>query len=217
MEGYVKAWDGKLYKYNYERNNIYYCPNNIIIDNNKVVEDYKNEQFILLDYFLLDLKNKKISKYDESIPDPFCDSIKNIEDIKVSVSRKTKDKKITIKSSDRNVIIVVDKYGRITKYMNDKLKRFDDYFLLHNKVLNELITPSIETIGNFCFKENTELKELSLPCAKHFGDYFMCSNEKLSRFNVPLDISFGSHFMKKNIYVQELLKAENSKEYVKTS
>jgi hypothetical protein len=45
----------------------------------------------------------------------------------------------------------------------------------------------------------------------------MCSNEKLSRFDVALDISFGERFMKKNIYVQELLKAENSKEYIKTS
>ena len=45
----------------------------------------------------------------------------------------------------------------------------------------------------------------------------MCSNEKLSRFDVPLDISFGSHFMKNNLYVNELLKVNNSKEYVKTS
>lgn len=33
IPGYVKANDGKYYKYNYEINNIYYCPNNIVIDN----------------------------------------------------------------------------------------------------------------------------------------------------------------------------------------
>jgi hypothetical protein len=217
MKDYVKAQDGRLYRYNYERNHIYYCPNNIIIDNNRVVEDYKNEQFILLDYFLLDLKNKIISKYDESIPDSFTDSIKDIEDIKVTVSRKTKEKKIGITTKNSNIIIFVDKFGRITKYMNDNLKYFGDYFLLHNKVLNELVTPNVEYTGNFCFKENTELKELSLPDVKRFGDYFMCSNEKLSRFDVPLDISFGSRFMKNNLYVNELLKVNNSKEYVKTS
>ena len=33
IPGYVKASDGKFYKYNYEINNIYYCENNVIIDN----------------------------------------------------------------------------------------------------------------------------------------------------------------------------------------
>ena len=33
---YVRANDGKYYKYNYEMNNIYYCPDNIIIDNFEV-------------------------------------------------------------------------------------------------------------------------------------------------------------------------------------
>ena len=217
MNNYVKANNGKLYKYNYERNHIYYCPNNIIIDNNRVVEDYKNEQFILLDCFLLDLKNKRISQYDESIPDSFIKTIGNIEDIKVSVSRKTKEKKITMKTDKSTVIITIDKYGKIIKYVNDNLKKIDDYFLLMNKDLSELILPNVEVIGNFCFKENKELEKLCLPSVKRIGDYFMCSNEKLSRFDVALDISFGERFMKKNIYVQELLKAENSKEYVKTS
>ena len=217
IPGYVKASDGKLYKYNYERNNIYYCSNNIIIDNNKVVDDYKNEQFILCDYFLLDLKNKSLIKYDESIPDSFIKTVGNIEDIKVSVSRKTKEKKITMKTNKSNIIITIDKYGKIIKYANDNLKKIDDYFLLMNKDLSELILPSVEVIGNFCFKENKKLEKLCLPSIKRIGDYFMCSNEKLSRFDVALDISLGSHFMEKNIYVQELLKTKSSKEYVKTS
>lgn len=33
IKGYVMANDGKYYKYNYEINNVYYCPDNIIIDN----------------------------------------------------------------------------------------------------------------------------------------------------------------------------------------
>ncbi len=217
IPGYIKANNGKLYKYNYERNHIYYCPNNIIIDNNKVVDDYKNEQFILLDCFLLDLKNKRVSKYDENIPDSFIKTIGDIKEIKVSVSRKTKEKKITIKTNTSNIIVTIDKYGKIIKYAHDNLKKIEDYFLLMNKDLNELILPNVETIGNFCFKENIELDKLCLPSIKRIGDYFMCSNEKLSRFDVPLDISFGEHFMKNNIYVQELLKAESSKEYVKTS
>ena len=217
MPGYVKANDGKLYKYNYERNHIYYCPNNIIIDNNKVIEDYKNEQFILLDCFLLDLKNKKMIKYDEELPDSFIKTIGKIKDIDISVSRKTKEKKITMKTDKSNIIITIDKFGKITKYMNDNLKRIDDYFLLMNRDLKELVLPNVEYIGNFCFKENRELEKLSLPSIKRIGDYFMGANEKLSRFDVDLNISFGERFMKRNVYVQELLKTTDSKQYVKTS
>ena len=62
IPGYVKASDGKYYKYNYEINNIYYCENNLIIDNFEVKE-YPHEQYIIFDYFILDLKNKQIQPY----------------------------------------------------------------------------------------------------------------------------------------------------------
>ena len=45
IPGYTVAEDGKYYKYNYEINNIYYCPDNIIIDNffnnNITINDFK--------------------------------------------------------------------------------------------------------------------------------------------------------------------------------
>lgn len=65
IPGYVKATDGKFYKYNYEINNIYYCTDNIIIDNFEVVDKYtEKEKYIITDYFIIDLVNKKISLYD---------------------------------------------------------------------------------------------------------------------------------------------------------
>ena len=33
IPGYVRANDGKYYKYNFEFNNVYYCPDNVIVDN----------------------------------------------------------------------------------------------------------------------------------------------------------------------------------------
>ena len=64
IPGYVKASDGKYYKYNFEFNNIYYCPDNIIVDNFEVKE-YAHEKYVIMDYFVLDLVNKKISVYDD--------------------------------------------------------------------------------------------------------------------------------------------------------
>ena len=63
IPGYVKANDKKYYKYNYEINNKYYCPNNIIIDNFEV-KRYDKERYIILDYFILDMKERRIYLYD---------------------------------------------------------------------------------------------------------------------------------------------------------
>ena len=68
LKGYVRANDGKYYKYNYEINNIYYCPNNIIIDNFEV-KRLPKEKYLLFDYFILDLQNKRLQLYDDSIKD----------------------------------------------------------------------------------------------------------------------------------------------------
>lgn len=75
IKNYVRGKDGKFYKYNYEINNIYYCADNIIIDNFEV-KKLPKERYIVMDYFILDMKDKKITLYDESINDSFVSSIK---------------------------------------------------------------------------------------------------------------------------------------------
>ena len=91
LAGYVKANDGKYYKYNYEINNIYYCPNNIIIDNYNVIRTYEEkEKYLVLDYFILDLVTKKIFEYDDLF-DPFTDSIQNIKKIDIIKDKNTQN------------------------------------------------------------------------------------------------------------------------------
>ena len=74
IPNYVLASDGRLYKYNYELNNIYYCPDNIIIDNFEV-KKYPKEKYLITDYFIIDLVNKTISLYDENTRDTFPSTI----------------------------------------------------------------------------------------------------------------------------------------------
>lgn len=77
---YVLANDGKFYKFNYELNNIYYCPNNIIIDRFEVIKKYQEkEKYLILDYFIIDLVNKKIELYDNRLEDTFAKHIDNIK------------------------------------------------------------------------------------------------------------------------------------------
>ena len=112
---YVKARDGKFYKYNYEINNIYYCENNVIIDNFEVKE-YPHEQYIIFDYFILDLKNKLIQKYwnDMELEDSFPNTIGTIKDIKIENDKDNKNILIKTDDSDEvDVIITLDKQNRI--------------------------------------------------------------------------------------------------------
>ena len=114
LKNYVKANDGKYYKYNYEKNNIYYCPNNIIIDNFEV-KQLEKEKYVLLDYFILDLVNKKIYLYDKDIEDSFVDGLNNIQKTNINKLLNSEEKEIELTFKEGNkAIIKIDKAGRIT-------------------------------------------------------------------------------------------------------
>ena len=77
IPGYVRANDGKYYSYNMEIDNVYYCPNNIVIKNFEVFR-YSKDNCLLFDNFLLNLKTKEITTIDGNY-DGFlelCSSIK---------------------------------------------------------------------------------------------------------------------------------------------
>lgn len=125
LPNYFKACDGRYYKYNYEINNIYYCANNIIIDGYKI-HNFDHERYIVLDYFILDLQNKKIMLYDNTITDSFIDGFGNIE--KIDVLNTLVGKKITIKTNESDIIILLDKDNKIVEYENRNIKKLDQVF-----------------------------------------------------------------------------------------
>ena len=61
IRNYVSVND-KYYHYNIEKNNIYYCSNNVIIDNGKVIK-YDSSRYLVFETFILDTKEKKIFSY----------------------------------------------------------------------------------------------------------------------------------------------------------
>ena len=89
LPDYICADDGKFYKFNIELNDIYYCDDNIIIDNLQV-KKYPKEKYLVFDYFILDLENKKINLYDHYIFDCFPETLENIEKISIQKSKEKK-------------------------------------------------------------------------------------------------------------------------------
>ncbi len=173
IPNYVRA-NGKYYKYNYEINNIYYCQNNIIIDNFEV-KQYEKEKYIILDYFILDLVNKKIMLYDKTKKDSFVETITNID--KIEIKNIENGKAIKIKTKDNNDIeIELDKLNRITKYTNNKITKLNDLFLYMNDTLIELNIPNVEFIGECCCTAS-DLKVINAPNVKKIcGESFMSSS-----------------------------------------
>ena len=204
IPGYVRASDGKYYKYNYELNNIYYCPDNIIIDNFEV-KKYPKERYIILDYFILDLKEKTLAEYDKSIKDDFPNDFKNIIKISVTKLKDNENKQIEmLPKTGEMVIVEIDKNNQIIGYENNNIKVISDCFLYYNRSVKHLKLENVEHIGeNFLF-QNEDLETLNLPKAKKIGNYFLYWNNVLQKLSASNLLEVGSHFLYKNSELQSI-------------
>jgi len=213
IPGYVLANDGKYYKYNYEIDNIYYCPNNIIIDNFEP-KRYPQEKYIVMDYFILDLKTGKIQLYDNKIKDSFIDGLQDFE--KIEVHKENQVKKIIFKSEGIKVaVIVLDSGNNIIGYENLKLTQTEEKFLCKNRYLSKLNLPKLKTICDYFLPDNIALQELKLPEVVHIGDSFLSINSKLKNIELPNLVSVGCSFLRSNeeLEILELPKLEQADNY----
>ena len=214
IDSYIEGNDGKYYKYNYEIDNVYYCPNNIIIDNLNV-KKYDKDRFLIFDNYILDTKEKTIDLYDYNVKDGFIDTLGEIN--KVEVKKAKGIKQIIV---NNNIIVNLDNENNIISYKNDSIKELPDYFMTYNRKLELLKTPNVGKIGDFnlCFNqkmtlfEMEELKEignrclmfndtlnvLNAPNLEKVGDYFLSSNKKLKVLNTPNLKEIGSMFIIEN-------------------
>lgn len=184
---YVYANDGKWYKYNLEINNIYYCPDNIIIDNYKV-KKYENEKYLIIDYYILDLVNKKMDIYDNNIGDELNRLTQDIK--RIDIKKIGDNKQILLNLLDGYIEIIIDNFNQIVSYKDNVSKyvtasflkhayrikhlelleteRIYEYFMENQKSLKELILPKVKDIGDFCFIYSN-LDKVYAPYLKHIG------------------------------------------------
>ncbi len=167
LKGYTKDETGKYYKYNYEIDNVYYCPNNIIIKNNKARE--LPNWVILADYFIIDLKHKKILSY---VDDPIFNNFTDIEDIKVTKEKDDKQILITHKNQEET---------KITLNKNNQITSFESNY--------------IKNTGSSFLKENRYIQKIILPKCKYIGPEFMYYNETCEVFEVPICEEIGHHVL----------------------
>ena len=183
IPGYVVASDGKYYKYNYEIDNIYYCPNNIIIDNFEV-NRFEKEKYVILDYFVLDLVNKKIKLYDSSLEESFCSTVTQIKNIEIKKINDEKEIRI-IREVGKDVFIKIDKNNKMITLNNPNVKKINTWFLSHNTSLKELSMKNVKSIETGFLYDNQELTKLDLPNLVTIGTDFLAFNQELTVVDLP--------------------------------
>ena len=196
LPGYVIANDGKYYKYNMELNGIYYCPGNIIIDNGKIIK-LESEKQELLDYFIVDKQNKKITLYDPVLRDSFTSAFSDVTSIEVKKDKNAKKRVFTIRTKEGKepIRIVADSNNSIIEYENANLTNIGNLFLTFNKKMKSISIPNATTIGEGFLYSNEELKSIEFPNVTTIGNSFLSSNEKLEEINMPNLTKAGEYFL----------------------
>ena len=204
ISDYVRANDGRYYKYNYEIDNIYYCPDNIIIDNFEV-KKYDKSRYLIIDYFIIDMSkdSKSISLYDNELSDSFCSLVKEIK--KIDIKNNGSEKKIIILGSNNECLeIIIDEDGKIISLKISNIYNIDDYFLFWNNYLQELYAPDLIKTGDSFLFWNETLRKLELPELIEVGHYFLDDNRLLQKLELPNLVKTGNDFLRSNKSLLEL-------------
>ena len=200
---YVKANDGKYYRYNYEVDNTYFGPDNIVISNFELQTRFiEKENYLVFDYFILDLVNKKILKIAKYY-DSFCDLLIDIEKIDIRKSGDIKEVIITSNKGE-DQIIRLDKYNRIISYENDYVKRIGDHFLHMNNSMLEIKMPNAIEIGGYFLYQNECLEQIVASNVKKIGFGFLYSNKCLTEANFSNVIEINGCFLNFNNALRKL-------------
>ena len=224
LSGFIKANDERYYRYNFEKYNINYCDNNIIIDNSEVIELDKS-RYLVFENYIIDFKEKTIKLYDKEFikEDSFLEGIQDIESIKVEIDKETKEKNIIIND---DIIITLTKTNQIKSYKNSHITEVGDNFLRNSTEIESIDLENIEVLGeDFLHKaakltsinipkcrkidngflySNKELKSIDLPKVEMILDNFMFSNNILNNINMPNLKTIGDRFLYHNKNLREI-------------
>lgn len=183
IPNYVIAPDGKFYKYNYEINNIYYCENNIIIDNFEV-KQYDKGRYEVFDYFILDKTTKIIST--NAPDDSFINEFENANKIDIEKDKQTGNRIFKVLNKDGTAFnFAVNKSGQIVSYENFNTEIIPPKFLYNNIYLENIEIPNVKKISKSFLRDNQCLEELVVLNLEHIESDCLMRAKKLKTFIAP--------------------------------
>lgn len=205
LDGYIYTNDGKYYKYNYEINEVYFCPDNIIIDN-LGVHKYPPEQYIIFDYYILDLKAKTITLYPNSARyEGFPKTVTDISQISIL---KNSDNTRLIRAYKNNyeeyLTILLNENNSILEFKDNIITELPPNYMFYTNNIQKLDFPNVKTIFNSVFKNNNSLKYINLPNVSTIGYSFLENNYTIKKINLPNVKIIGENFLKFNNSLEEI-------------
>lgn len=203
---YIKANDNKYYRYNLVIDGVYFCENNIIIQEGKVIDKYaKNkERYIVIDQYIIDMQDKNIISYSN------CDSfIKSINDVgkieKIERLSKGKIKEVVFTyENDYKVKIEYNDNNQIIGYHNNYVKKINDDFLLYNKSLKHIDLENVLYIGNNFLRNNACLSNICLPKVLEIDNNFLYNNTLIDSIILPNVRKISNNFLRCNKALNEV-------------
>ena len=203
LKNYVMAGDGKFYKYNREINNVYFCPNNVIIDNGKVINLDKSK-YDILDTYILDKTQKQVITYNQ-----FSGDFKKIEEGDDGFTKLLRNNisKLKMKNVDDNHIfeflhkngektkVTTNKDGLIIKFETDTRSDIHINFLSGCTNVKSFIAPNVKVIKDYCLSHAHDLEEIDVSSVEEIGFCFLMEAPKLKSFEAKNLKSVGYSFL----------------------
>jgi len=203
---YILANDAKFYRFNIESDANYFCENNVFLFNNNPIH-LNPSRYLILDNFILDKQKCKFVSVKKETQDDFVRTIGEIKKVSV-VGGKNQTKLVTITPiKGKDIYIVLNKFGGITKYINYNVTEIRNNFMHFNNSLECLILPNVRIIGDNFLEYNETLERLYLPKTISIGDYFMYAGYALKFLLIPNNVTMGKH----SIYLSEDVKHVDAK------
>ncbi len=201
-----KKIDNKYYKCNtYDIHNIHYGPNNTIIDHNKVIKNkYPPEQYILMDYFLVNLKTGQISLCDNSIQDSFIDSMKDVCDIKIEKQNGNKILHFTT-SNNGKIDITINKSNSIISIVNNELEEISNKFMSECLNIKYVEMNNVKKVKNQFLFSDISAEEIHMDKVEEFGDKTLLYNENLKKVIFPNLKTVGEDFIYMNYRIKTFI------------
>ena len=198
--GYVCDSNGKYYLPNMEVDAIYYCENNVIIKDGVAIDTYSKDKsrYIVIDQYIIDMKEKNIFTLSSTEDDEFIKSIKDVGDIKnIDVIKSGAGKNIEINyETGEKVTIEVDRDNYIVSYENNHVIVIENGFLAINEKVERVILHNVEIIGDDFLKNNERLSYIDVSNVREIGHSFLAKNTKLEEIVLPEVLVIDSEFLR---------------------
>lgn len=181
-----------MFKYNEHLNDKYYCPNNVVLEDEKV-RTVPKDHTALLDYYVIDYENHELYTYDDQIEDYY--KKKKFKKCDYAGDRDIDVYKITFED-DNQLLLMTDKMNRIISICdNDSTEIGDHYFSACHHVVDVSLR-KVQKIGDDFVGGSSALKRVDTPYVEEVGDDFAAYASKVKDISFDyLRVAGNSFFM----------------------